>query len=153
MSNPLEVIKEHKSQLLFFVLLVGIVAPVIIYLMYTITIVRAWMFSGKFPEPNIGWPMLSDLWITGVGAIASWALNIFINKFAWKFYYDRCKEKNDEEVRIAKTQKMIDNTFRAVFFTIASVWGIYLGRTEEYFPWILGGSGDFSHMYVNYPSC
>ena len=74
-------IKEHKSQLVIFLVLVCVVGPIIAYMLYTISIVRPWMMSGKFPEPNIGWPMLSDLWITGVGMIVSWALNVFINKY------------------------------------------------------------------------
>lgn len=152
-SSFIEVIKEHKSQLMFFILLVGVMGPTIFLLIKNIMIIRPWMMSGQFKEPSVGWPVLSDMWITVVGALVSWALNAFLNKFTWNFYYRECKEKNDEEARIAKTQKMVDNTFRTIFFTVASVWGYVLGFREEYFPMAIGGRGDFTHMFDNYPSC
>jgi hypothetical protein len=57
------------------------------------------------------------------GCVVSWTTMIVINKTTWNFFYSHCKEKQDEEVRLAKTKKMVDNCYRSFFFTVVSVWG------------------------------
>ena len=114
--------------------------------------VRAWMMSGEFAEPSNGWPLYTDLYRTCIGCAISWPMMLIINKYSWGFFYRICKEKKDEEVRIAKTKKMVDNAYRAIYFTFASIWAFVLGRNTELLPTALGGTSDFNHMFSNYPS-
>ena len=64
--------------------------------------VREWMMN-NFQEPEYGWPQYSDFYITVIGCVVSWITMVVMEKFTWKFFYDVCKEKDNEEIRIAKT--------------------------------------------------
>ena len=102
--------KEHKSQLFFFV--IGVLAiPATLRFFREFHEVREWMMS-EFPEPSYGWPQYSDFWITMVGCAVSWITQIVLNKVTWRFFYESCKEKENEEVRLSKTQKSCDHFYK-----------------------------------------
>lgn len=110
------------------------------------------MLSGQFQEPKNGWPTISDFYISCIGCAVSSILMLVIKKTTWNHFYSVCKEKEDKEVRIAKTKKAVDNCYRALYFIFASLWAYWICKDTEFLPLALGGKGDFRHMFTNYPS-
>ena len=80
-KNPWEVIKQHKSQLVFFIL--GILCiPVCISFFREFNDVRFWM-QKEFKEPDYGWPQYSDFYITVIGCAVSWGIQVVMNNYTW----------------------------------------------------------------------
>ena len=142
-------IKQHQSQLFFFV--IGLLAtPISIYFFREFNDVRAWMIN-SFPQPEYGWPQYSDFYITIIGCAVSWITQITLNKMTWQFFYDNCKEKENEEVRLSKTQKSCDHFYKGFYFIVATVWGYIVMKDSNFLPRSLLGKGDLSHVHDNYP--
>jgi hypothetical protein len=143
------VIKEHKSQLFFFLLLVMVV-PITLRFIREFNEVRAWMMN-NFPEPSYGWPSYKDFYITAIGCFVSWIMMTVLNKLTWNMFYHLCKEKENEEIRIAKTQKSCDHFYKGFYFIISTVWGYLVMKDSNFLPRSLLGVGDLSHVHDNYP--
>jgi hypothetical protein len=105
----------------------------------------------EFPEPSYGWPRFSDFYITVIGCAVSWIIQVVMNKYTWKFFYDNCKEKVNEEVRRSKTQKSCDHFYKGFYFIIATVWGYLVMKDSAFLPPSLLGKGDPRTAYDNYP--
>ncbi len=148
-STPWEVIKKNKSQFFFFLL--GILAiPVCIWFIRELNDVRKWMLI-EFKEPEYGWPQYSDFYFVLIACAVSWAIQIVMNKYTWKFFYNNCKEKNNEQVRLSKTQKSCDHFYKGFYFIVATVSGFLMLKDSEFLPSYLLGKGDLSLAYDNYP--
>lgn len=104
-----------------------------------------------FPEPEQGWPEWSDFIITICSAFVSLTLNLILNYFTWNYFYSICKEKNDEEIRIAKTKKACNSLFKFFYFMTVTFWGYTILKDEPYLPKWLGGHGDFDNIHADYP--
>ena len=105
----------------------------------------------EFKEPEYGWPQYSDFYITVIACVVSWAIQIVMNKYTWKFFYSNCKEKNNEQVRLSKTQKSCDHFYKGFYFIVATVWGFVMMKDSDFLPPYLFGKGDLSRSYENYP--
>jgi len=112
--------------------------------------VRTWMIT-NFTEPKYGWPQFTDFWVTIVGCAVSWILQILLNKITWQFFYDNCKERENEAVRLAKTQKSCDHFYKGFYFIIATVWGYIVMKDSNFLPPSILGIGDFRRAFDNYP--
>jgi hypothetical protein len=69
----------------------------------------------------------------------------------WDFFYTYCKEKNDKELRKAKTLKACNSFYKGLFFMFAAGWGYYVLKDEPYLPPTLLGKGSLSELYTVYP--
>ena len=74
-----------------------------------------------------------------------------MNYFTWNFFYGICKEKEDEEIRYAKTKKACNSLFKAFYFITVSIWGYSILKDEPYLPKWLLGHGDLANMHADYP--
>jgi len=75
-----------------------------------------------------------------------------MNKITWSFFYNNCKEKANESIRLAKTRKAADSFYKGIYFFGASIWGYYILRNEKYLPKELLGRGDASYFYADFPT-
>ena len=140
---------DSKSQLGF--LLIGILAflgAIRFFMEYGS--IRRWMRQ-NFQEPDYGWPAYSDFHITLIGAAVSFSVNLVMNKATWGYFYSVCKEKNDEEIRRAKTLKACNSLYKAFYFFFVTVWGYSVLKDSKYLPWTLLGKGNLNLMNENYP--
>lgn len=103
-------------------------------------------------EPDYGWPAYSDFYITFVAGLISMAVNKVFNAVTWNFFYAYCKEKKDEEVRLAKTKKACNSFYKVCYFTFATSWGYYILKDEPYLPPELLGHGDIEKVNETYPT-
>lgn len=74
-----------------------------------------------------------------------------MNKYTWPFFYEYCKEKQNNAVRLAKTQKSCDHFYKGFYFILATVWGYFIMKDTNFLPPSLLGKGNLSHCYDNYP--
>lgn len=111
---------------------------------------RSFMFT-KFKAPEQGWNSLFDFWITVVAAIFIKVFNQAMNYITWNYFYTHCKEKDDEEIRLAKTEKACNSFFQFVYFSVIVVWGHIILREENFFPPELLGQGSLSNLTASFP--
>lgn len=75
---------------------------------------------------------------------------VFYKAF-YPLYFEICKEKNDLEIRHARTKKAVKNIFKFCYYTAAAVLGWYTLKDSYVLPPSLGGSGSFYHQYKDWP--
>jgi hypothetical protein len=74
-----------------------------------------------------------------------------MNYLSWNFFYDKCKEKNDDDLRRSKTLKACNSLYKGVYFITVTIWGYYTLKDMDYLPKSLFGKGDYEHFNVDYP--
>jgi hypothetical protein len=74
-----------------------------------------------------------------------------MNKVTFKFFYNCCKEKVDDDLRIAKTIKACNNFYKGIYYTIVVIWGYLLLKDEYFLPASLLGSGNLSDLEKRFP--
>ena len=109
------------------------------------------MFS-NFSEPEDGWADISDFGITLAAGLISLVANLLMNELTWDFFYKSCKEKNDEQLRIAKTKKSCNSFYKGVYYIAVAIWGYEVLKDEIYLPRSLLGSGDLLLINKGYPN-
>jgi len=72
--------------------------------------------------------------------------------FTWSFFYNICKEKKDEEIRLAKTTKACNSFYKALYFMGVTYWGYETLKDEIYLPVWLLGHGDLQNAAVGFPT-
>lgn len=90
MNSPLEVIKRHKSQLVFLLVTLGLMCPAVYFLSLEITELRQWMF--QFSPPAHGFPMWADFYYSLGSCAVSWVLLALVKRLTWDFFAGVCKE-------------------------------------------------------------
>jgi hypothetical protein len=105
-----------------------------------------------YKEPEAGWNKFSDFHITIVGALVSYILQIVVDKVAYNFFYTYCKEKDDEELRIAKSKKACYSFYKGLYFIIVTIWGYLILKDEKFIPPELMGRGSVETMNVDFPT-
>jgi hypothetical protein len=105
----------------------------------------------NFEEPSYGWPAYSDFIITLLTGLVSLGFNVISNKFTWKFFYDNCRERKNDELRQAKATKAASCFYKSMYFMGASIWGYCVLKDEKYLPSSLLGHGDLSRLTEDYP--
>jgi hypothetical protein len=75
-----------------------------------------------------------------------------MNFVTWGFFYNVCKEKNNEDIRRAKTLKACNSLYKACYFFTVTLWGYQVLKNERYLPKELFGEGDMKVMVDNYPT-
>ncbi len=103
-------------------------------------------------EPPHGWPRYGDFWITMIAAIVIGVVNKVMNVITWKYFYEACKEKKNEAIRVAKTEKACDSLFKGIFKSIVAIWGYQVLKNETYLPRELLGIGHLSNVGSNFPT-
>lgn len=98
-----------------------------------------------------GWNKFSDFYITIVGAVVSYILHLIVDKLTYRFFYIYCKEKKDEELRIAKSKKACYSFYKALYFIIVTIWGFLILRDERFIPAELLGHGSLDYMNADFP--
>lgn len=86
-----------------------------------------------------------------MAAILSWSVDRIITFFTWNYFYGICKERCDEEIRIAKTKKATLCFNKFIYFTFIVSWGYSLLKDTDYLPTALGGHGDIANIMNGYP--
>jgi hypothetical protein len=104
-----------------------------------------------YPEPVGGWNKPSDFYITLVGALVSFILHLVVDKLTYSFFYTYCKEKKDEELRVAKAKKACYSFYKAMYFIIVTIWGYFMLRDERFIPRELLGHGSLDYMNADFP--
>jgi hypothetical protein len=84
------------------------------------------------------------------GGVISYVANFLLNKLTWDFFYKVCKEKDDENLRIAKTTKACNSFYKAVYYICIVIWGYFVLNDQHYMPPSLLGSGDLSKINARF---
>lgn len=105
----------------------------------------------SFKEPEYGWPRYEDFYITLITGGISFALNKLLNLITWNFFYNNCKEKDDQYVRMAKTKKAANSFYKFLYFASVACWGYSILKDEDYLPVTLLGKGSLSNLNKSYP--
>ncbi|CDW76728.1 lag1 longevity assurance [Stylonychia lemnae] len=151
-ANGAATVKEvisQKSQFTF--LMIGIVAIIgtIRFIMEYGSIIN-WMQT-NFQEPSYGWPSFKDFYITLIFGVFSVIANSIINMFTYKMFYNVCKEKNNEDIRVSKTIKSCNSLYKSIYFILVTIWGYQTLKDEPYLPKELFGKGHLQFINDNYP--
>jgi len=64
---------------------------------------------------------------------------LWFKKVTWNWLYSRCKEKDDEIVRILKTKKSAHRLFGGIYFTFITTAGYIVLSKTDFLPPMLGG--------------
>lgn len=97
-----------------------------------------------FPDwRDFKWTLLSIAIISIVDFIAHKVLN--------KLFRPLCKIQDDIEERDRRTEKAAYSGFKLLYFLAVSVWGFVILHNKQFFPSLLGGTGDFHKCSQNYP--
>ena len=64
-----------------------------------------------------------------------------ITAYCYPWYYSICREKKDEEIRIRRSKKGVDNIYKCFFYSVSYYLGWYVLKDSFIFPSYLGGSG------------
>jgi len=68
-------------------------------------------------------------------------------KVFYIFLIPYCKEQNNLGERDARCRKGAFGIYKVFYFIFAVSWAYYLLKDEDYLPWSLGGSGDFTKCW------
>ena len=129
----------EKAFLLIIVCLIGIFAP-FTYLTYEMLK----EFMRNKPE-DYRWPQLTDFWVTAVVAIVCFTLERVYDFMFYNYFYQTCKEKKDEEVRVTRSKKAVKNLFKFTYYLSAVIFGYITLKDSYVLPPSLGGKGSFYH--------
>ena len=91
--------------------------------------------------------MLNDAWITGVSAIVFLVLEVIVLKPTFgPLSHMICKVtiEEDKDMHNVKADKMQSSFSKLLYYVFSVAWGYYVMIDQEYFPWGLGGKGDFA---------
>jgi hypothetical protein len=133
-----------------FCIIAALVFSIAPYGIYEIYQSRKWL-EKNHPNPAQPWPALTDFYVTIVSAIFIYVTNTLMNKATFKFFYNCCKEKVDDDLRIAKTIKACNNFYKGIYYTIVVLWGYFLLKDEYFLPASLLGSGNLSDLESKFP--
>lgn len=121
------------------------------YGIYKIYVSRLWL-EEKYPNPASPWPKLTDFYITVLSAIFVYITDTISHKLTYNWFYNNCKEKKDNTIRVAKTLKACNNFYKGVYYTIIVIWGYFMLKDEYFMPASLLGSGDLSKIESKFPN-
>ena len=96
-------------------------------------------------------PSFSDMKITLVSSVIFAILEISMRKLFYFIFIPFCKEQNDVKIRHLKSEKGAFCMFKVVYFAWASGWGYYVLKDTYYLPPALGGRGDLSISFKEFP--
>ena len=101
-------------------------------------------FMRNKPE-DYRWPQLTDFWVTSVVAIVCFTLERVYDFMFYNYFYQTCKEKKDEEVRVTRSKKAVKNLFKFTYYLSAVIFGYITLKDSYVLPPSLGGKGSFYH--------
>jgi len=85
------------------------------------------------------WNRLQDFWLSIAAAFACYFEQSLIYKLVQPTLYKLCKEKNDENMRIIKTNKASEKSYQCLYFICTNTYGYYVLSQTEYLPFMMGG--------------
>ena len=111
---------------------------------------RDWMMK-NFKEPNYGWPQFHDFYITLIGALLMCFVRKIFTLAFYSYFYRICKEKDDEHLRLSRTEKAVHCSFKAFYYVTSSLWGYLVLKESSYLTPLLFGKGDLTMCGRDYP--
>ena len=84
--------------------------------------------------------------------MVSYILHKVTDIVMWNFFYTYCKEKDDEELRIAKTKKACHSFYKGIYFVFVSIWGFLVLKDEKFLPPELLGKGSLQNINADFPT-
>lgn len=136
-STPHKRTNFEKIFFLVILVLIGVFAP-FTYLTYGMV----QEFLRNKPE-GYRWPQLTDFWITAVVAVVCFTMERLYDVIFYSTFYRICKEKTDEDLRIARSKKAVKNMFKFSYYLSAAIFGYVTLKDSYVLPPSLGGSGSF----------
>ena len=142
--------QNHQWQMFFFIIgIMGSYFPIMTA--FATLEQRTWLFETYQESSEQRWNRFSDFIITLTAGILSFITNKVMNKFTWNFFYKNCREKQDEDIRVAKTQKSCNSLYKALYYIGSTAWGYWILKDESILPPMLLGNGNLSNLYNDYP--
>jgi hypothetical protein len=149
-----------EMDMLFSVLLGGCFI-VSAYLLYQINIQREFLskaFEVEFKnayqaDKNYWYPSFTDLWISAVVALAWFKLENPVKRMYWGILYKYCKEQENENIRIFRTEKAARYLYKALFYFGNVVFAYCISKDTDFLIPQLGGKAENSinNIWRRYP--
>ena len=114
------------------------------------------LYSEEYIEANkhgFNWPSIYEFQLTLISSVIIFILQHLIYAIVWNPLYHLCKEKNNEDLRIIKTDKAADKVYSFTYFIFSCVYGYLVLSKTEYLPFMLLGKkqNDLSSIWSDYP--
>lgn len=135
----------EKIFLIVLVVLVMVLGP-FTYLMFELL-----DYSRKRMPEGYQFPPPEDYIIMVISAIVVLVLEPLCAKGLYPHFYAVCKEKVDEEQRIARSKRGVVTIFKLVYFIYAASFGYLMMKDTYFLPPMLGGSGSFLNHFKDWP--
>ena len=108
------------------------------------------LHTAKKPE-GYDFPALSDMKLMAISSVGFAILEYVCRSVLYVAFVPICKEQVDIPQRTWRSGKGAFCTYKFFYFIAATYWGYYCMVDEYYFPAWLGGSGDFTVSFREYP--
>ena len=96
-------------------------------------------------------PKITDFEITLYSTVFFALLEVIIKKVAYRFLEPYCKEQTDVKSREIRTMKAAQCVFKGIYYTTVTAWGYSVLKDQKWYPVSLGGSGDISIVFDEWP--
>ena len=143
--NPQVDKRKKKKEKSGYIFPIGITILSCICLPYYYYAVNINAFGQANKPEGYHMPQYSELWKTAVGAVVCQAVRQIIYLAFYPVFYRLCKiqeKDDDEEGRVAYTNKACEQLYGFIYFSCSSYWGWYVLRDSSMLPWFLGGPSD-----------
>ena len=136
--------------------IVGIVFSCLIVIPYAWFAMRINTYSHENKPEDFSFPTYSMLWITALSTLffqVSRRLNRLLRPYILRIIPTQDKDGSElsDEERQRLSEKIEDHFHDGLFYTISSIWGMYVCMGQEWLPWYMGGDGDFELSFQNVP--
>ena len=105
----------------------------------------------KLPEGYTKFTKIEDCYVTGIATIAYMVIEKLFDLIMPTLMAPMCKVQEEGEEKKRRVDKMASQMFKLAHFIFSSVWLYVIAKDAEWFPWQLGGSGDFHTAFKDLP--
>lgn len=96
-------------------------------------------------------PMWSDFKYALLFAVIIGICDAILYNIAYRLFKPFCKEQDDLLDRNKRSKKAAYSFFKLIYFTLMSIWGYIILFDKNFFPPLLGGSGDLYNCADGFP--
>lgn len=134
-------------QLVFSIMLMVVVVLLVPFLQEYNRIVQ----YRKTANTEYEWPAYEDLYIAAVSFSILYMCKKLIVPTAKKFMLQYIKPKFTAEEREIRAEKAAYNIYKMLYFLFGYITGTYVCLHADWFPPVLGGSGDSYNIFKGFP--
>jgi hypothetical protein len=91
------------------------------------------------------------MWFAWVVAAVLIIFEKWSSNALYPYYWQICKEKQDERIRDIRTRKGVNNIFKTCYYLVAIIAGWFTLKDSFFLPASLGGAGSLWDNHKNWP--